>query len=207
MRKTLLLVLFVVSCAGCQAVKLPWAKDKLDEIDREVEERLKELKDKATEIVGVPTDENGEPINETELDIPEDAIDINKVVWHGVDPDVVNWVVTHKLTAKWQGNGIYLEQTATRDWPKIEDGHGGIVASPVFFKRKGGKIHGHSWDFMRPGQKYRHFPFYPPNPAPGEESWETIKRGEEDCWVMLPCCARGTRRNGKMRTNIIKMEW
>ena len=128
-----------------------------------------------------------------------DALDLSAVVWHG--PDVSGWEVTHDLRFEGKfGGQVRLIQDATKEWPTDYD----VVGTCwLFIQDSENRWHAHQWDYIRPGQTLRHFPWNPPHPEDGK-NYATVKAADPFA-VMVSGLCRDKRRNVSKRTRVVRV--
>jgi len=140
----------------------------------------------------VVVEDPGTPVARDELPVL-----LTDVEWRGHNCSM--WTLTHAMKATFGGPmDIHLEQSATRDWPTKYD----VVGNCWFFIKEAGRWVAFQWDYIRPGQVDRHFPWYPPKHG---ESYPTVKKGQE-CYVMISGLCRDNRRNVQSRTACVRAQ-
>jgi hypothetical protein len=159
----------MLSICGCKT--LDWARDQWDE-----------WTDKEEEVDPALQDQSPVPFNE--------------IIWHGVN--IGGWPIIYPMKVWVHGNGIYLDQEATKKWPSMAANVGSVW---FIVKESDGKWHGYRWDQIRAGQMSREFPWNPPHPKEGE-NYATAKRGEE-IYICLSSMARGADRTVNERTPLV----
>lgn len=212
MKRTLILSLIIAGCVGCAT--LDWAIKEIGYIKDAFSDKTI---DEVTNSVPTTTTTTIPPITPTTTTTtttttqppgPKDAISASDIQWLGVN--VGEWAVTYDLAVRVQGNKIFYTQDATSRWPtRAIPNRSNGVANPWVIRKRNGKWVAATHEWMTKGQKFKakssvagdhtkrapHFP----------NDWKP-KAGEEYGFVVSGLC-RGSQRNVRERTNIVKIRW
>ena len=111
--------------------------------------------------------------------------------------DFWQWPITHELEVRWEGRHVDLRQTASRDWPVLEN----VNASVLWGTRKGDTIRWRTIEYTKRGQTMKGFPMYP-EPDHPDWPWDIWPPGTEG-WMCLAGMCRDRRNNIEARTQIV----
>jgi hypothetical protein len=121
-----------------------------------------------------------------------DENDGKAVLWKGGSENPKDYEVTHDLRFEGKRGGqVRLIQTATKEWENPK-GYDVIGVCWIGVLKMDGVIHMRQWDYIRPGQTLRHFP------------WD-LEGKEAVVYIAITGLCRDHRRSVKKRTKILKV--
>jgi hypothetical protein len=122
----------------------------------------------------------------------QDDTDLSDAHWGRAEAST--WPITHDCTARFTrgSSRVHIEQTGSSEWPPIQN-----VSASVWFARvrPGTKTICRQWDYFRPGQKEKEFP------------WDDFDlKTSDDLYVFVTGLVRDARRNVYVRSKAAKIQ-
>jgi hypothetical protein len=134
-----------------------------------------------------------------------DATSIANAKIHGLQADPRPWDKSHPMTLDHYGVGkLRIITEALKAWAKPGQD---VSAVCVFLIKKGEKVEGWFYDYIRPNQSGvgRHVPERPAHPKPGHGDYATFGP-EDDVYILVAGLCRDGRRNVSLRCPVMALD-
>lgn len=111
------------------------------------------------------------------------------------------WDIECDLKVTVSGNKIILEceGTSGRKWTDKSN----VSGNAIFIVLRDGEWKAFCWDYLRPGQSQKEMVWFPPKEG---QTYETVRKGEEEAYMVVTGLCRDGRRNVAKRSRVVRFQ-